>query len=355
VATEPPEEDEMKRSSAVVVALVAVACWAVSTQAAWISGTKWNIDTRMFADIDSADDFEMYIGGALKDDIIDEDRGGWPGWAAVDLPGGGCKVHWSGRSVGPGERTHQGVAVDPAAKGAYVYEITWTLGGEIVGGLEFLDFWQGGGASCAVGHRLEIPSSSLTSDGDSLYIKRSWARTTYRFSLDSMVPGNNQLEGLAWTTIDAESIPVAPGESAKYEVQTVAGDSTILMRYKMWGRGYGERLLEMVSAVDCSTESGVVESNSATGRDAHPLRIAPNPSAGHATIRYSVPVAGVISLELCDITGTLVTTLAGGYHDAGHYRRTLAAGGGEKALGRGVYFLNFETMDHRRTEKLVIR
>jgi hypothetical protein len=80
------------------------------------------------------------------------------------------------------------------------------------------------------------------------------------------------------------------------------------------------------------------------------LQIAPNPFSGAATITYSLPQAGNISLKLYDVSGTLVTTLTSGYHNAGASSFILHP----SSLSKGIYVLKLETETATTTEKLII-
>jgi hypothetical protein len=80
------------------------------------------------------------------------------------------------------------------------------------------------------------------------------------------------------------------------------------------------------------------------------LRATPNPSAGSATIAYSLPRAGNMSLKLYDVTGQLVTTLGSGYHRAGASSLRLSP----SSLSSGIYLLRLATENTTLTRKLVV-
>jgi hypothetical protein len=80
------------------------------------------------------------------------------------------------------------------------------------------------------------------------------------------------------------------------------------------------------------------------------LQIAPNPFSGAATISYSLPQAGNMTLKLYDVTGTLVTTLVQGYHAAGSSSFITH----RSSFARGVYLLKLETETRITTSKLII-
>ena len=82
------------------------------------------------------------------------------------------------------------------------------------------------------------------------------------------------------------------------------------------------------------------------------LSVTPNPFTTATAINYTLPRSGDVSLKLHDITGKLVSTLAGGYHPAGSYSTGLSVVGGK--LSAGVYLLKFETEGYNATEKLII-
>ena len=89
------------------------------------------------------------------------------------------------------------------------------------------------------------------------------------------------------------------------------------------------------------------------------FRVAPNPFANTATISYSVPKAGNVRLALYDVTGTLVTTLASGYHTAGSssfivHRCACRHREARASFARGIYLLKLETETRTATSKLII-
>ena len=82
------------------------------------------------------------------------------------------------------------------------------------------------------------------------------------------------------------------------------------------------------------------------------LRVAPNPfsSSLDPSISYSLPVAGIVSLNLYDISGKLVSALTQGYHPVGSYSLVTH----QRALARGIYLLRLEAGGNRTTQKLVV-
>lgn len=82
------------------------------------------------------------------------------------------------------------------------------------------------------------------------------------------------------------------------------------------------------------------------------LKISPNPVRNRATISYSLPLPGRVSLKLYDVTGKLVSTLAYGNRPAGPYSIGLSAVGGK--LSAGLYLLRLDTQTRTSTAKLII-
>jgi hypothetical protein len=83
----------------------------------------------------------------------------------------------------------------------------------------------------------------------------------------------------------------------------------------------------------------------------HPvITLLPNPGNSSLVARYSLPVAGPVSLKVYDITGRLTGTLFYGFQLPGTYSYTWDAR--EKASG--VYLLRLETSDQKATQKITI-
>jgi hypothetical protein len=100
--------------------------------------------------------------------------------------------------------------------------------------------------------------------------------------------------------------------------------------------------------------TGVVEKPEPVTPARPGLTIAPNPFAGDARVSYTLTRAGDVSLRLYDVTGKLVTVLAGGHHPAGKYSLQLAAHSSQQKFAAGVYLLELEACGLRLNRKLVI-
>jgi phosphatidylserine/phosphatidylglycerophosphate/cardiolipin synthase-like enzyme len=101
--------------------------------------------------------------------------------------------------------------------------------------------------------------------------------------------------------------------------------------------------------------AGAVAESPAPGSPQLTLNIAPNPFASlqpPATIRYSLPKAGKVSLRLYDVNGKLVSTFVGGHRPAGAHSHSLLPT--RDSLAAGVYLLELEACGLRLDRKLII-
>jgi hypothetical protein len=81
------------------------------------------------------------------------------------------------------------------------------------------------------------------------------------------------------------------------------------------------------------------------------ITISPNPFTRLATINYTVPVSGKVTLKLYNVTGSVVETMNDGYVTAGTYTMRLNA----NTLAKGIYFLKYENNTNRAEIKLIVQ
>jgi subtilisin family serine protease len=152
--------------------------------------------------------------------------------------------------------------------------------------------------------------------------------------------------GDAWT--QKEDVPLGGGKKVKGGGALVTGGGLL---YALKGNNTLEFYQYQPAACGAQPTAG---SNTMTRSPAplpsYFLRVAPNPFSGQTEVSYSLPRAGNVSLTLYDVTGTLVTTLTSGYHNAGAssfivYRSSFA---------RGIYILKLETGNSATTQKLIV-
>ena len=83
--------------------------------------------------------------------------------------------------------------------------------------------------------------------------------------------------------------------------------------------------------------------------------IYPNPFNPTTNIRFSNRVAGNVSLEVYNVKGQKVKTLASGHHEAGHYQVTWNGDDSNgRKVGSGVYFTRLVTEDKQVIKKMVL-
>ena len=85
----------------------------------------------------------------------------------------------------------------------------------------------------------------------------------------------------------------------------------------------------------------------------NPLTVSPNPGRARAQVEYTVARAGRVRVELLDISGRVVETLADRMHSPGHY--AVWSGATRRArLAPGLYLVRMTAPDQVTTRKLVM-
>jgi hypothetical protein len=82
----------------------------------------------------------------------------------------------------------------------------------------------------------------------------------------------------------------------------------------------------------------------------------PNPFRGDVAIRYSLADPGRVSVQVCDLAGRIVRTLANGQQKPGSYSVHWDGGDASgRELANGVHFVRLTAGDYSGTEKLVLQ
>jgi hypothetical protein len=76
----------------------------------------------------------------------------------------------------------------------------------------------------------------------------------------------------------------------------------------------------------------------------------PNPFNPSTVIRYQLPVAGRVSLQVYDTAGKLVAELVSGWREAGDYELTFDGSG----LPSGIYIANLRAGGYSQVQKLIL-
>lgn len=82
--------------------------------------------------------------------------------------------------------------------------------------------------------------------------------------------------------------------------------------------------------------------------------VAPNPLRGPASFQFAIPQATRVRLEIVDVMGRRVTTLADGERGPGRYEVTWNGRSERGEVANGVYFLHFQGMGHEVTRRFVV-
>jgi hypothetical protein len=83
----------------------------------------------------------------------------------------------------------------------------------------------------------------------------------------------------------------------------------------------------------------------------------PNPFAGRTTIRYALPQAARVSLEVYNLAGERVATLVDGERPAGEHSVSFAPGSAQArggGLPAGMYFYRFRAGGYTATHRMVL-
>ncbi len=98
------------------------------------------------------------------------------------------------------------------------------------------------------------------------------------------------------------------------------------------------------------SETGVIELDLPQPLSFSLLPAYPNPFNPSTLIRFQVPTAGDVQLQIYDIQGNLVSTLTDGWQKAGSYEASFDG----TDLSSGIYLARFTAGDIVQTEKLVL-
>ena len=79
--------------------------------------------------------------------------------------------------------------------------------------------------------------------------------------------------------------------------------------------------------------------------------VSPNPIASGGVITFDVPRSSRVSIEVFDVTGRAIDTLADSVFEPGRYSRKIDYG---QSLASGVYFISMRAEAFTATSKLII-
>jgi len=203
------------------------------------------------------------------------------------------------------------------------------------------------------------PGASLASDENVIYaIKAGNSKTLWKYNPDvtphwsmrvrdtippnSIRPKRYPYNGAGLTFLDGRLYLLKGYKTAQFWMYTPAAE-----------KSDSKNQISNIAQNVIASQAEVVSSKFLS------LDVTPNPFTKLTTIRYTVPVAGKVSLKLYNATGRLVKTLIEGHINAGSYTLTLNLFQGEIRNSKfeipaGIYFLKYRTASETKELKLIV-
>jgi len=138
-----------------------------------------------------------------------------------------------------------------------------------------------------------------------------------------------------------------------------SGDTAIPYLHTVWSEAPEENVYE-VGYNKLNLKQAQGEGQQSAGKTPLPQKPSlsacrPNPFRYRSQIAYQLPTAGNVRLEVYDVTGRTVRTLASGYKQAGSYTVNWDARDNRgREVPRGVYFYRLDTPGFRAVRKAVL-
>ena len=139
-----------------------------------------------------------------------------------------------------------------------------------------------------------------------------------------------------------KTVTLTPEPQTYRDTAHVTADDNVLIRFMFGTSGLAEIWIDSVSVVDLNPTTSTAAEDEAAIPDAFDLSAPyPNPFSTTTHITYRLPQTGLVRLQVFDMLGRLVATLAEGQQAAG----THAAQWDGVAMGSGAYFIRLSYAD----------
>ena len=135
-----------------------------------------------------------------------------------------------------------------------------------------------------------------------------------------------------------------------YIISTAKTDS---FTSTVWNSSWGYGKMNIFNAMSTVTEVEQASAAIPTSFILH--QNYPNPFNPSTTIEYSIPVKGLVKLQIFDILGRLVATLVDNVQDAGVYHSTWAGKANNGiAMSSGIYFYRLQSGSFSKTDRMLL-
>jgi hypothetical protein len=160
--------------------------------------------------------------------------------------------------------------------------------------------------------------------------------------------------GLATVVVERSMGATGPWLSIDPDLSVESGVTVALDRTAEGGGEYFYRLVAQVTD-GSQVVFGPVSANRDESIPISGLTLkSPNPTPGGIQVQYAVARAGQVRLELLDVSGRVVATLADRAQQPGHYEAAWEGVGPRGHLPPGLYFVRFMAPDRMTVTKLAV-
>jgi hypothetical protein len=291
----------------------------------------------------ASDGTAIYVGGSLEDEF----EGGAPGWTHSDFEDG-YDDEWHLEDY----RNH-------TPGGTY----SWKFGG--AGSAKYTDYGHGGlvtpelclgpNATLTFWHWMNVEALNGTYAWDGAIVEIS---SDAGESWDQITPvgGYSHLMYPNSSSPFEEGTPCFSGQHDWTQVQfsLSAYEGRARIRFRFGSDGYVNfegwyiddlGVSDDYASVKIDDDMAVIPASFAL----HSVN--PNPVVSNALVRFDVPHTARVAIEVFDVTGRTVDTIADQVFEAGRYSRRVDCG---ENLASGVYFIRMQSDRFNRTAKLII-